>query len=452
MSLELSADRRLIRAAGGSTRFIVARIAAPAAPWDSERLPLNIAFVLDRSASMYGHKLHLAREAVLSAIRSLRDGDRFSVVAYDHEVDLVVPSTMATSAARRKAESRVGRIAARGMSDLAAGWLAGCGQVAKELDEAVGGRCLLFTDGLINRGLTDHEEIVGHAHRLAARGVATTTLGVGRDFDGRFLAAIAEAGGGGSHCVADPAQIPAFVAAEVREALKVVARDVRFLLDAAAGVRVRLLNDLRATRNGIRLTIDIGALVCEEVFDVVLRVDFPRGLLGAEQLVAGALRDRDDALAGAADRVAFTYASADETEAQDFVWLPGREVATGSAARAHLRAAEDNRGGCGDAQSLLTRAPWGVADDAGDSAEFMAILRERDSAEGSFARVPRPNPKKVRFALAYSALPSGDPGGGAGRRFDASTSSERNSPRAQPPRVGPDHAMPPLLERCDGTT
>ena len=85
----------------GRLRVVVWNIARNPQAW-----PLNIAFVRDRSASMYGHKLHLAREAVLSAIRSLRDGDRFSVVACDHEVD------------------------------LAAGWLASCGQVAKGLDEA----------------------------------------------------------------------------------------------------------------------------------------------------------------------------------------------------------------------------------------------------------------------------------------------------------------------------
>jgi len=68
----------------GRLRVVVWNIARNPQAW-----PLNIAFVRDRSASMYGHKLHLARG-----------------------------------------------IAARGMSDRAAGGLRGCGQAAMELDEA----------------------------------------------------------------------------------------------------------------------------------------------------------------------------------------------------------------------------------------------------------------------------------------------------------------------------
>ena len=83
MSLEFRADRSLIRAHGESTRYLLARIEAPASPQRSGRLPVSIAFVLDRSGSMDGEKIRLAREAILAAIRGLRDHDRFSVVVYD---------------------------------------------------------------------------------------------------------------------------------------------------------------------------------------------------------------------------------------------------------------------------------------------------------------------------------------------------------------------------------
>ena len=69
MSLQFRADRRLIRAEARSTRYLLARIEAPAAARLSKRPPVNLAFVLDRSGSMHGEKIRLAREAVLAAIR-----------------------------------------------------------------------------------------------------------------------------------------------------------------------------------------------------------------------------------------------------------------------------------------------------------------------------------------------------------------------------------------------
>ena len=220
MTFELLADRTLIDAESASTRHVLVRIQAPAAEGESERLPVNLAFVLDRSGSMQGEKIRLAREATLNAIRTLRERDRFSVVTYDDEVEVIVPATAATTEARHEAERRLREVTARRTTDLCGGWLAGCEQVARGLDEGGVGRCLLLTDGLANVGVTDHDELVGHARELAARSVETTTFGVGRDFDERLLDDMADAGAGNFYFIEGAAQIPDFIASEVGEALE----------------------------------------------------------------------------------------------------------------------------------------------------------------------------------------------------------------------------------------
>jgi Ca-activated chloride channel family protein len=79
-TLSVRPDRRLIRPNVHSKRFLLARIAAPRATTERARASVNLAIVLDRSGSMSGPKLDVARAAVVEAINRLQPDDRFSVV------------------------------------------------------------------------------------------------------------------------------------------------------------------------------------------------------------------------------------------------------------------------------------------------------------------------------------------------------------------------------------
>jgi hypothetical protein len=54
MTFDIRQDRAYVRAHSRSTRYLVVRLAAPDAPHRSERLPVNVSLVLDRSGSMGG--------------------------------------------------------------------------------------------------------------------------------------------------------------------------------------------------------------------------------------------------------------------------------------------------------------------------------------------------------------------------------------------------------------
>lgn len=130
------------------------------------------------------------------------------------------------------AEEALRRIEARGTTDLGGGWLLGCEQVAAALQEGDVARCLLMTDGLANVGIVDPAELVRHARELAARGIATTTFGVGRDFNEVLLHEMAQNGSGNFYFIENATQIEDFVASEVGEALEVVAQDVALHVNA----------------------------------------------------------------------------------------------------------------------------------------------------------------------------------------------------------------------------
>ena len=142
---------------------------------------------------MSGAKLDLARRAVETAVGRLLPMDRFAIVVYDDRIDVVVESTPASREAKTMAVDRLRTIDARGSTNLgerlAARRRAGRGRPgrAAPVRRASVNRVLLLTDGLANQGITDPAELTRHAAELRARGVTTTTFGVGEDFDEALL-------------------------------------------------------------------------------------------------------------------------------------------------------------------------------------------------------------------------------------------------------------------------
>ena len=141
-TLTIRPDRSLIRSSDRSVRYALVTVQAPVKARTTERLPIDVAFVFDRSGSMGGQKIVLAREAVLQGIGMLRPDDRFTVVAYDNEIDVVMPLGAATGTARAAAEALVRAIEARGSTDLGGGWLRGCHEMATHQQAGRAARCL----------------------------------------------------------------------------------------------------------------------------------------------------------------------------------------------------------------------------------------------------------------------------------------------------------------------
>lgn len=170
-------DRHLIRTTGGSRRYVLVDVEAPETPVREGRVPVNTSLVIDRSGSMGGSKIRLARKAAVQAIRMLRPEDLFSVVIYDNTIAVLVSSTHATKEVREDADRLLRAVEARGNTNLSTGWLTGCKQVAAHLREEAVGKVLLLSDGLANEGITDMEELSRHARELRSRGVLTSTNG-----------------------------------------------------------------------------------------------------------------------------------------------------------------------------------------------------------------------------------------------------------------------------------
>jgi Ca-activated chloride channel family protein len=391
LDLQARTDRRLIRASGRSRRFVLARVTAPSAPRREERLPVNLAFILDRSGSMSGEKIALARETIGAAIAGLDDRDRFSVVAYDNIVDVVIESTPASAEARRSAVQHMAGIEARGSTALSEGWLRGAEQVAHHLADGGVNRCLLVTDGLANIGITDPNALAHHAAELRSRGVSTTTFGVGGDFDEALLQAMADAGGGHFYFVPDAVSIPDHITSEVGETLEVVAREVRLEAIAPEGVELETISPHATARHGIRASISLADLVSDQVVDVILRLTFPYGDVGRDTgviLSVGADgNESDHGQRRQSDvRLTWAYGTTEANDGQERDHEVDRAVATQFAARARQEAVRLNRtGDFGAARHVLEATAKRIRKYAGRDEMLRALVRELTEQAQQFA-------------------------------------------------------------------
>lgn len=411
-ALDVRQDRTRIRARGRSERFLLVDVTAPTVAADPSRRrpPVNLGFVLDRSGSMGGSdKIGLAKHAVLEAVHRLDVEDRFSVVAYDNEIDVVAASSPATPDARTRAADALRRVDARGSTNLHGGWLTGCEQVAEGLSPDGVNRTLLLTDGLANIGVTNHEELVALAGLLRDRGITTSTFGVGADFDETLLQGIADAGGGHFYFVGDVAQMRDHITSEVGETLEVVAREVALELTVPDTVRVDALSPFRVEQRGGSVRVFLGDMVSGQQLSAVLRLTFDFGDLGREVAIQVRVTDRDGAFAGAsgapaAETLTWIYADHAENDAQPRDREVDRAVARLFAERAKQEAVRLNREGRYDeAQRALDGVRGRVAAYAGNDPGLGAIVAELTLARPAYAAAMPEMQRKDAYYRSYLA-------------------------------------------------
>jgi Ca-activated chloride channel homolog len=385
--LTLQTDRTLVRSSAASTRYLLATVTATVAARTPERPPLDVAFVIDRSGSMGGDKIVLAREAVLEGVGMLRDTDRFSVVSFDDHIDVVVPVTTATHEAKREAEQRVRMIDARGSTNLGDGWHTGCRELLEGRRGERLSRCLLLSDGQANCGVTEPSELARLAAEMRGRGIVTSTLGVGADFDEQLMTGMAQAGGGHGYFIRDTRQIGDLLTNVIGEALEVVASDAAIVLTLPAGVEVEVIGDFALAREGDSVRVALGDLVSGQQLQVVLRLRIAAGPIKEPVAVDARLADRDDALGSARATVAWTRASGEACKAQPRDRGVDVAVARQFAAKARHEALEWNRAGdYARAREVLQRVATRIGKYAGDCRELRELGAELRRQAEEFAR------------------------------------------------------------------
>jgi len=404
---------------------MLVQITAPGRSRQATRPPVSVALVLDRSGSMAGRKMELARKAVDHAVRLLRDQDHLAVVSFDTSIDTVLGCTHATAEAKTLAKNRLNAIDARGGTDLNAGWSRGASELmtnesagrSRGASEEVR-RVLLLTDGQANEGETNHDTLAAYAATMRTAGVQTTTFGLGHDFDEVLLSRLAREGGGNFYYVEAPEQIPDFFASELGETLEVVARDAEVVITGGQGVRVTCLHDFpaRPTADGTGVHIRLGDLVAEQELTVLVAIECTAGDVGSTLSAEVRLADRDHVLFGAPMLVEWQVVDADTDRTQHASGPVLVEVATVIASRANEAALNANRAGHFDrAEAIILEAVAAIR----ALGDFPAVHRIAGKLVTQMAVLGSPMDlyqSKAMYAQSMNALRSRSVEGKAKRR------------------------------------
>ena len=407
--MNIQTDRALIPAGSVSERYLTVTITAPTRERKSDRPPVSVALVLDRSGSMGGRKIEMARTAVKHAIQVLNERDKLALVCYDDQIEALLATTAATPEAKALALSRLRAIDARGSTDLCGGWLQGAGQLQPLATPDTISRVLLLSDGLANRGETNPDALAGHAADLRAKSITTYTFGLGADFDESLMSRLARDGGGNFYFIEQPAQIADFFTSELGETLDIVARDARLIVGGSDAIQVRCLNDFpggtkRPAAGGDREAhIRLGDLVSGQQVTLVVAVRCPALALGQRAVISLRLSDRDGALFSHPITVHWTAASAEDNAIQPMNADVLIEAARQIASLARIDALEANRrGDFIAATGIIKEAVVKLRDMAAGVDAVERIAAELDGELQDFEVAMQPLARKARHFESYN--------------------------------------------------
>ncbi|MFS0574416.1 VWA domain-containing protein [Sporosarcina sp. 179-K 3D1 HS] len=191
-----------------------------------EQIPsLGLVIVMDRSGSMSGGKIILAREAAARSVELLRDDDTFGFIAFDDQVWEVIP--IGPVGNKDEAIEKILSVPANGGTNIFPGLLKAYEDLAGSTLQRK--HIILLTDGQSPMP-PDYEEVIEEGRNQQ---ITLSTVAIGADADQTLLEELAEGGGGRFYDVIDESTVPAILTRETSMMTRTYIEDEPFYMTVA---------------------------------------------------------------------------------------------------------------------------------------------------------------------------------------------------------------------------
>jgi hypothetical protein len=278
-------------ACASSSTFVNCHIVAPSCD-ETERKPIDLVVVLDRSGSMEGEKLDLCKKTMDFFARELSVHDRVALVSYDSYVTMDLRLTKMSPEGKAKLANSVHAICAGFCTNLSGGLLAGIEeiqQLTRPYDEGPPNpvqSVLILTDGLANEGITTCEGLINMVENILHPHVSVFTFGYGSDHNADLLRQIADLGRGSYYFVQNVDGVSLAFADCLGGLLSVVAQNIKVEVIAVPApssacssssssssiMSIKSKRPMTIISPSAHVEIDLGDMYADEVRDILVQV------------------------------------------------------------------------------------------------------------------------------------------------------------------------------------
>lgn len=191
----------------------------------------NLVFLVDTSGSMWDDKkLPLVKESINMLTETLTENDRISIVTYAGDEHVVLAGAKGNQTRTVKAMTEC--MDAGGSTNGEGGIRAAYDIAEHYFIEGGNNRVILATDGDLNVGISDTDELVGLISEKRKTGIYLTALGFGEDnLKDEKLEALADNGNGSYHYIDSAKEASKVLIEERNSTLFTIADDVKMQLE-----------------------------------------------------------------------------------------------------------------------------------------------------------------------------------------------------------------------------
>lgn len=219
--------------------YLLAEMFAPsgiAQKMQEREVQLNLTLVIDHSKSMEDEgRMQRVIGAAQTIITELTHKDVISVVAFNDRASVIIPATTVHDIMALRA--RVGMIKPRGGTEIFQGLSAGVQENRKFLEPKMVNHIILLTDG---RTYGDEKQCIELARMAAKEGISVSAMGLGSDWNDKFLDQLASITGGTSSFIKSVNMVSTFMEEQLRSLSNAFAERLQLSMVTSQDINIEM--------------------------------------------------------------------------------------------------------------------------------------------------------------------------------------------------------------------